>query len=176
MLQVNTQAHDIAKLEGLRAAAVFFWMGTLLSGPRADDLPPPEARVYVRQLADAWATWRSVVDRLDVDLRVENEARTTLERRYFGGHDLFLADVDEAWAGHVELVERLMGLAEMLASKAAPNARRRLSHGAGAGGSVAERVTHRVSELADDARVRAHEIMGDRERAVTIMERRLLAD
>ena len=41
---------------------------------------------------------------------------------------------------------------------------------------MTERVAGRVTRLADDARVRAYEIMGDRERAVTIMERRLLAD
>ena len=175
VLQVNGQGLDIAKVEGLRATAVFFWMGTLLSGPRADDLPPPEAKVYVRELADAWATWRSVVDRLDLDLRVENEARATLERRYFGGHDVFLADVGTAWADHVDLVERLVGLAEVLASPAATKARRG-SSGTGTNASTEERAARRVAELADDARVRAYGIMGERERGVRIMERRLLAD
>jgi len=45
-----------------------------------------------------------------------------------------------------------------------------------ASGSVTARVAERVEGLADDARVRAHEIMGDRPRAVEIMERRLLAE
>jgi hypothetical protein len=33
-----------------------------------------------------------------------------------------------------------------------------------------------VATLTDDARVRAYEILGDRPKAVQIMERRLLAD
>jgi hypothetical protein len=45
-----------------------------------------------------------------------------------------------------------------------------------AGGSLTERVVERVTRLADDARVRAYEILGDRPKAVQIMERRLLAD
>lgn len=44
------------------------------------------------------------------------------------------------------------------------------------GGSLTERVAERVTTLADDARVRAYEILGDRPRAVEIMERRLLGD
>lgn len=35
-------------------------------------------------------------------------------------------------------------------------------------------VSRRVARVADDARVRAFEIIGERDRAVTIMERRLL--
>ena len=48
--------------------------------------------------------------------------------------------------------------------------------GAKTDGSAAERAANRTTELADDARVRAFEIIGERERAVAIMERRLLAD
>ena len=176
VLQVNVQALEMAKLEGLRATAVFFWMGTLLGGPRAADLPSADAKVYVRELADAWTTWRSVVDRLDVDLRIENEARATLQRRYFDGHDLFLADVVVAWADHVDLVERLVNLADLLASPAKPRARRRAASGTETSRPIAERVALRVAQLADDARVRAYEIVGERERGVAIMERRLLAD
>jgi hypothetical protein len=43
-----------------------------------------------------------------------------------------------------------------------------------ASGSVPARVAERVARLADDATVRAYEIMGDRPKAVEIMERRLL--
>ena len=41
-------------------------------------------------------------------------------------------------------------------------------------GALPERVAERVTRLTDDARVRAYEIMGDRPRAVAIMERRLV--
>ena len=176
VMQINGQALEIANVEGLRASAVFFWMGCLLGGPRADDLPPAEKKVYLQERGAAWASWRTVVDRLSLDVRVENEARASLERKYFGGRDVFFADVGQTWAEHVSQVERLCGLAEIVASTGGPKARLRRSTGNGASGSMAERVAERVARLADDARVRAYEIMGDRERAVTIMERRLLAD
>jgi len=42
-------------------------------------------------------------------------------------------------------------------------------------GSIADRVQARARELADDARVTAFELLGDRNRAVVILERRLHA-
>ncbi|MEX1263527.1 MAG: hypothetical protein WEE66_06255 [Actinomycetota bacterium] len=44
------------------------------------------------------------------------------------------------------------------------------------GASVETRVADRVRRLADDARVRAYETLGDRLKAVQIMERRLKVD
>ena len=151
-------------------------MGCLLGGPRAVDLPPAKAKVYERERADAWALWWPVLDRLSLDVRVESEARAALERRFFGGHDVFFADAGQAWASHVDMVDRLGGIAETMASTGGPMARPRRSTRTAAGGSVTERVAERVARLADDARVRAYEILGDRPRAVEIMERRLLAD
>ncbi len=117
-----------------------------------------------------------MVDRLSLDVRVENEARTKLERRFFGGHDVLFADATEAWTGHVDFVERLASLADTMASTGRPMARPRRSTRTAAGGSLSTSVAERVATLADDARVRAYEIMGDRPRAVEIMERRLLSE
>jgi len=173
---LNVVALEIARLEGLRATAVFYWMGCLLGGPRAADLPPAEAKVYERELADAWALWWPVLDRLSLEVRVENEARATLEQRFFAGHDVLFADASTAWASHVDMVERLASLAETMASTGGPMARSSRSSRTTAGGSLTERVAERVATLADDARVRAYEILGDRPRAVEIMERRLLGE
>ena len=175
-LKLNGAAFEVAKVEGLRAAALFFWMGALLGGPRADDLTPIEAKTYKRELADRWAQWRTVADRLSLDVRVENEARATLERRFFGGHDVFFEDVSRRWAEHVDMIERLASLADAMAPTGGPMARSRRSKGSDAVGSVTERVADRVARLADDARVRAYETLGDRPRAVQILERRLSAD
>lgn len=41
---------------------------------------------------------------------------------------------------------------------------------------MTERVADRVARLADDARIRAYETLGDRPKAVQILERRLLLD
>lgn len=174
VLQINGETLEIAKLEGLRASAVFFWMGTLLGGPRADDLPTAEAKAYHRELADAWALWRAAVDRLSRDVRIEQQARASLQQRYFGGHDVFFADIRQAWVEHVDLVERLASLRVSL-SQAGGTTTKQRSRSEGRGAADA-RVRERISRLADDARVRAYEILGDRPKAVAIMERRLLAD
>ena len=174
-LQVNVQALEFARLEGLRATAAFFWMGSILGGPRAEDLPPDEVTTYERERGDAWAQWRTVVDRLSSDARVESLARAALERRYFGGHDVFFADASQAWADHVDLVERLAGLAEGMASTGKPPTRHG-RNGSAVTGSVDALVAARTTRLADDARVRAFELLGDRPKAVAIMERRLLGE
>jgi hypothetical protein len=172
---LNVVTLEMARLEGLRATAVFYGMGCLLGGPRESDIPPLEVETYRRERADAWALWWPVVDRLSLEVRVEAEARTTLERRFFGSHDVLFADASQAWASHVDFVERLASLAETMASTGGKMARARRSTRV-AGGSLTERVAERVATLTDDARVRAYEILGDRPKAVEIMERRLLAD
>jgi hypothetical protein len=174
-LGLNVVALEMARLEGLRATAVFYWMGCLLGGPRESDIPPAEVETYRLERADAWGLWWPVVDRLLLDVRVENEARTALERRFFGGHDVLFADATEAWTGHVDFVERLASLADALASTGGPMARSRRSTRT-ASGSLTERVAERVATLADNARVRAYEILGDPPKAVQIMERRLTVD
>jgi hypothetical protein len=172
VFQVNAQALEVARVEGLRAGGVFFWMSALLGGPRAEDLPAAEARVHADELAESWAIWRSVVDRLDVNLRVEIEARATIEKKFFGGHDVLLADAATEWASHVDLIERLSGMGEAMHVPRA-KARRGRPFGIEPGSSIKTRTAARAETLADDARVRAYEVLGDRPRAVEIMERRL---
>ncbi len=149
-------------------------MGCLLGGPCESDIPPAEVETYRRERADAWAQWRMMVGRLSRDARVESEARASLERRFFAGHDVLFADAATSWASHGDMVERLASLADVLASTGGLMARTRRSTRT-ASGSLTERVRERVAALADDARVRAYEILGDRPRAVEIMERRLLS-
>jgi hypothetical protein len=161
---LNGHALEVARVEGLRAAAVFYWMGTLLGGPHG----PPESDEDARERRDAWRSWRTLVDRLVADVRVETEARSELERRYLGGHAVLFPDAARAWAGYVDQIERLFHLAEVTEPARRP---RRPSGGE----SIAARVEALATRLADDARVRAYEIVGERERAVSIMERRLRA-
>ena len=161
---LNGQALEVAKVEGLRAAAVFYWMGTLLGGPHG----PPESDEDARERRDAWRSWRTTVDRLVADVRVETGARSDLERRYLGGHAVLFPDAAAAWDGHVDFVERLFGLAEAIEPA-------RATKRPSGGESLAARVEALATRLADDARVKAYEIVGNRERAVSIMERRLRA-
>ena len=176
VMHITVEALEFTRLEGLRATAVFFWMGSILGGPRMDDLPPAEAKTYKRELAGAWGLWRPAVDRLRLDVRIENEARAALERRFFAGHDVFFTDARQAWDEHVDVVERVVRLADVFAPQDNPPSEGRGSSATEQGASIEVRVAERAARLADDARVRAFELLGDRPKAVAIMERRLLAN
>lgn len=132
---------------------------------------PAVSGTDVRERAEAWAQWRRIVDALSVTVRVETEARAALERRYFGEQVVLLADATEAWADFVDIVERLAGLADAI--NLARGTRTRRAGRSDTAASVEARVADQVAWLADDARVRAYEILGDRPRAVRILERRL---
>jgi DNA-directed RNA polymerase specialized sigma24 family protein len=84
--------------------------------------------------------------------------------------------VSQTWAEHVDIVERLAGLADALVPTRGPKVRPPQFKAMAGSGSVTARVAERVATLADDARVRAYEILDDRPKAVAIMERRLLAN
>lgn len=58
--QINIDAVEMDKVEGLRAAAVFFWMGALLGGPVVDERPEPDSDARERNAA--WVEWRRIVD------------------------------------------------------------------------------------------------------------------
>ena len=167
VIGLNRAALEVAQLEGMRASAAFFWLGALLGGPPADDPAPP-----ARDQDGTWAQWQAVVAGLRVRMRVETAARAELEGRYLAGRDVLLADSAADWASFADMVERLAGLADAITSARGTEARRA---GRPETASVEARVAAHVAWLADDARVRAHEILGDRERAAAIMERRLRA-
>jgi hypothetical protein len=161
---LNGQALEVARFKGVCAAAAFFWMGALLGGPHG----PPEPEEDARERGDAWRSWRQAVDLLSTDVRVETEARAELERRYLAGRPVLFPDAATAWAGHVDLVGRLLGLADAI-EPARPTRR------PSGGETIAARVEALATWLADDARVKAYEILGERARAVSIMEHRLRA-
>jgi hypothetical protein len=172
---LNIEAIEIARVEGLRAAAVFYWMGCLLGGPRGDDIPADQAAEHARELASAWMLWRTVVDRLNLDIAVATEARAILERQFYDGHDVLFADATMAWTRHVEQVERLTTIAEVMSSAAGAKPRGRRFRGTSAV-SFRGLAVEQARRLADDARVRAYEVLGDRLKAVAIMERTLAAE
>ena len=165
VLILNDHAFEVARFNGLWAAAVAFWMRALVGRSRDERTSDEDER----ERAGAWRSWRSAVDQLVMDVRVEAEARAKLEQRYFAGHQVLLSDAAAAWAGHVDVVERLERLAEIIvpASPAKPTRRQPT------GGASAAQIDELTDRLADDARVKAYEILGERERAVTIMEHRL---
>ena len=172
--QVNNDAWELARHEGLRASAVFYWMGCLLGGPREDDLEPDEWTDHQHELEACWASWLSVVDRLEGGVAATNEARALLAERHYAGRELLFADAAQGWADHVESVGNLRRLADSIAAvwPAAAEKAHALSE---AGPTLEERIEDKVSWLTDLAKAKALEMLGDRLRAAEVMEHRLLA-
>jgi hypothetical protein len=110
------------------------------------------------------AAWRRGVDGLAALVSAEEGARALLAERYFEGHPLLFTDAETAWAELSAFVDRLTGVAGTMDPPPGEPA---------ADGDPAVRAAARAAILADDARVRSFELLGEHERAVSIMERRL---
>ncbi len=168
-LRINTETLAMAEHEGLRAAAAFYWMGSLLGGPREGDLEPDEWVAHQAEQTAAWRLWRGVVASLLVVTFVEEDAREQLEARYLGGRPALLAESQADWDRFVEQVDRLWSMSDKLVPLS-PDEEQRVD--ATSPNALDERVAERAQRLADDARVSTFERIGETPRAVAIMERR----
>lgn len=169
-LRLNTAALEVADHEGLRAAAVFYWMGCLLGGPRENEVEPADWAEHQRRQAESWQTWRSTAASLLVMVMVEEEAREALEARYLGGRPSLLVETDEVWDRFAEQVDRLWSI-----GGTPPEPAETPEDDRDRDDPLAGRVAERVQRLADDARISTFERLGEMPRAVAIAERRLLA-
>jgi hypothetical protein len=111
-LRLNTSALEMSEREGLRAAATFYWMGCLLSGPREADLQPEEWIAHQAEQAEAWQSWRWVLASILVVSLVEEEAREHLQAHYLGGQSALLTGVQADWDRFAEQVDRLWSIAQ----------------------------------------------------------------
>jgi hypothetical protein len=169
-LRINTATLEIAELEGLRAAAAFYWMGCLLGGPREADLEPDEWVAHQAEQTAAWRLWRGVVANMLVITLVEEDAREQLEARYLGGRPALVTESQADWDRFVEQVDRLWSMSETLLP-INRDAEERVD--ITSRDALEDRVAERVQRLADDARVSTFERIGETPRAVAIIERRL---
>jgi hypothetical protein len=170
VIGINGAAMDIARVEGLRAAMTFYWMGCLLGGPHEKDLEPKEWAEHRKDLANCWRQWRAVVAGLASTVMIEDDVREQLEERYLGGQPCLLADAEAAWSTFAHLVDRMWSLAQDLVPLTKAEQR-----GIGKDGEQLydERVRERARKLVDDARISAFDKLGENGRAVAILERRL---
>jgi hypothetical protein len=105
---------------------------------------------------------------------VEEEARASLESRYFDGRPVLLGDAAQEWAGLRDMVDRLASLAGVRPPViGARTSGHRRSTAAAGRRHRADRVQERARTHADDARDSTFEQLGDRRRALAILERRL---
>jgi hypothetical protein len=117
--------------------------------------------------------WRDVLAFSLTTLATEDAARVILERRYFDGRPVLFPALAREWIDLVERLEWLAAHADRL-----PELRTAGEHDSGLEGlraAAAEGARARASELIDSARIEALNMLGERERAVAIIERRLSA-
>jgi hypothetical protein len=122
----------------------------------------------------SWQVWRESVEAFVGGVRVESEARAVLERTYFAGRSVLFAEIADAWG---PLATRAAGLETMVGQMREPF-RTQTGFDRPAilpqrPGSFETRVQLRATELLDDARIGAFQQMGQRSKAVALMERRL---
>jgi hypothetical protein len=107
-------------------------------------------------------------------VRVEQAARSALDETYFAGRSVLFAEVAEDWTRVGEQADRVDSILETLRepfrTRAGFGLRRVLP---AKPGLIASRAQSRAAELADEARIAAFEILGDRGRAIAIAESRL---
>jgi hypothetical protein len=122
----------------------------------------------------SWQVWRESVEALVGEVHIESEARAVLERSYFAGRSVLFAEIADAWgplAAQAAGLETLVGqLREPFRAQAGFDRPPILPQRPG---SLETRVQLRAAELLDDARIGALQQMGQRAKAVAIMERRL---
>jgi hypothetical protein len=172
---LNGTAADFAQVAVLRSLVLGSHLDRLVIDPLSEDLvarrADPEA---ARQIDTAWRTWRASTEELIRDVQVEQAARAALEEAYFAGRSVLFAEVVEAWTQLGEQADRLDSIVETLRepfrTRAGFGLRRVLP---AKPGLIADRARSRAAELADDARIAAFEIFGDRPRAMVIAESRL---
>jgi hypothetical protein len=104
---------------------------------------------------------------------VEEEARASLESRYFDGRPVLLGDAAQEWAGLRDMVDRLASLAGVRPPVIGARTSGHRRSAAAGRRHRADRVHERARTLADDARDSTFEQLGDRRRALAILERRL---
>ena len=108
VFQINAQALEIAKVEVYPPAGVL--LDERPAGWPAGRGPSGCGGARLRRRASGQVClWRSVVES-----RVEVESRAKIETKFFGGHDVLLADAATEWASHVDLIERLAGMADAM--------------------------------------------------------------
>ena len=163
VMVLNVEAEKLVREGGLRYGLLFWEMRAISAeeAPRQRHVAPDPVW---GSIVEHWASWAAAVSGLLTDLRVGDEARTRLERRYLDGHVSLFPDLVERWGRLREAVEGLAVLA-VLHGAEAPEA-----------GPDPDGVVAAVEDLLRWARARALDIVGDRDDATAIIGRWLRDD
>ena len=163
VMLLNVEAEKLVREGGLRYGMLFWEMRAISAegGPRQRPAAPDPVW---GSIAERWTRWHAAVSGLLDDLRVSDEARTLLERRYLDGRVTLFPDLVARWSQLREAVADLAVLA-VLHGAVVPEA-----------GSHPDRVAAAVEDLLRWARARALDIVGNRDEAMAIIDRWLRGD
>jgi len=172
---LNQTAANYAHEAMSRSLVLSGQLARLVTDPLSEDQDARRANLpAARQVDRAWQVWRESTEALVSDIRVEQAARSGLEKAYFAGGAVLFADVAEDWTRLGDQADRLdtivTTLREPYRTRAGFRRRRILPKEPG---SIASRAQSRKAELADDARIAAFEALDERPRAIALAEARL---
>jgi len=172
-LRLNLTAVQFARAESVMAAALIFRMDALMGHSLSLDAELYKAEPgQARNVEADWQIWCDLFGALSDAVQVEEAARASLEGQYLDGQPALFADAVREWSSLRDQVDGITRLADMLPAVVGPSAMAHRDEPMGEG-SICDSVQARAREIADDARVAAFELLGQRERAVVILERRL---
>ena len=172
---LNMTAADFAHEAVSRSLVLSGQLARLVTDPLSEEQDARRANLpAARQLDRAWQVWRESIEAFVCDVRVEQAARSGLEKAYFAGGAVLFADVAEDWTRLGDQADRLdtivTTLREPYRTRAGFRRRRILPEEPG---SIGSRAQSRKAELADDARIAAFEALDERPRAIALAEARL---
>lgn len=153
VMRINVVAHEMIDREVLVYAALAGQLAMLVSDDRAERLKDP---VYLRRIAQCRDVTMQRVD----ELLAEEEARSTAENRYLGGHPALFPDGLDMWAEQLRLSQEQAVMTDRIAEldgvpPAMPPDRDK----------VAGRVAARVADLIEPARSTALEKLDEGQQA-----------
>ena len=174
---LNVTAGEYALLAQLRSRVLVAELGPLVMDPLSEDVVARRANPEnARRVDRSWQLWRESTEAWVSDVRLEQLARSALDDAYFGGRPVLFDAVAEDWMQLGQQADRLQSSVETLRepfrTRAGFHRQCLLPKPAS---SIASRAGARAAELADDARIAAFGALGERHRALRIVERRLRA-
>jgi hypothetical protein len=173
--RINQVAAEVADRAGLEARYLD-WVARLLERhPSSWQPEDPAADPASDVFGVDWRTWGDLVTWLLDRVAIEEGARLRLEAWAFNRQPSLFPNQAAAWAELRAQLERLRECLETLPPSIRARARAAPVHWPLPTTSVAERVTVRAAQLADDARIVVFEQMGDEPAAEQIRRARLRA-
>jgi hypothetical protein len=180
VLKLTVAAEETIRVEGLRHVALFWEMRAISADAELARRSRSRAGRSASSLAERWQAWCTASAAFLTGICAVEEARVFLERRYLDGHCALFPDAIEDWQRLREGAQRLASLGGTLPPLV--EGRRRAPRSASVEPSAPDLDALRArarreaaalaTQLLDDARAAAFDVLGDTEGVAEMMARR----